>query len=177
MKKFARVLLIVECFVFLLIFAKDLESLIAYNPVFVQKHTTEEWIWFFVAEVLPLASVIVATVYSFLHNKKNGYLLAIAVGLYGVFLMISEAFRVHSRYVSVPPVVAAMALAVFLACIFFHKVPYRKKIAAAAMAVLAVGLLVAHIIAGGISNLMDWGWIYVPPVLIFALLGYILPDK
>lgn len=177
MKKFVRLFLLVESFVFFLVFIKDLEELTNYNPVFGNVHTPESWIWFWVAEGIPMVAMLAAALYSFWNTGKNRYILAVSAVLYGVFLMVSEFVRMHTRYVSVPPVVTAMVLAVFLVCVFFRRIPNRRKIAAGAMAVLAVGLVAAHLISGGFDNLVDWGFLYVPPVLAYSLLGYTLPDK
>jgi len=176
MKKFVRVFLLLDCFVLFLIFVKDLEALSGSNSLFAQIHTPEEWRWLWISEGIPLASMIVASVYSFMHSRKNGYILAIAAALYTVFLLISQPLRVHPNYVSAPPALTAVAAAVYLACVFLKKIPYRRKIALGTMAVLAVTLTVMYCFVGDFSVAMDWILMYIPPLAAFGMLGHILPE-
>ena len=178
MKKFVRIFLFVELFVFFVTVVKDLEALTTVNPLFGDSRTPEEWRWFWVTEVLPFVSLALATVYTFFHTRKNGYMLAIAAVLYSVFLLVSEPIRQHSRYVCAPQVVTAVTVVMYLICVLVPKLPYRRKLAAGAMAVLALSMMVVYLVnEGGFDNVIDWGLLYMPPVIAFSLLGYTLPEK
>ena len=177
MKKIAQVFLFVELFVFFVMVVKDLEALTTVNPLFGESRTWEEWRWFWITDVLPFVSLALATGYTFFHTRKNGYMLAIAAALYSILLLVSESIRVHDRYVCAPLAVTAVTVAMYLVCVLVPKLPHRRKVAAGVMAVLALSMLVTYLVKGGFDNVIDWGLPYMPPVIAFALLGNILPEK
>lgn len=178
MKKIVRLLLLVECFAFFVIFIKDLELLSTSNSLFASMHTAEEWVWLFVGEGLPLLSLAAATVYAFMRRQwKCRYLLAAAIAVYGAFLIVSEPLRVNPNYVSVHPVLTLIAAAAYIACIFTEKIPYRHWIAFGAAMLLAVCLLIAYCVSGGLDSVLDWTPLYVLPLIPLGMLGRILPGK
>ena len=177
MKKLVRVFLFAELFIFLIMIVKDLEALTTVNPLFGPSRTAEEWRWFWIADVIPFAALGLATGYTFFHTRKHSYMLAIAAVLYSVFLLVSELVKVHDRYVCAPLVVTAVTVAMYLVCVLVPKLPQRRKVAAGVMAVLALSMLVVYLVKGGFDNVIDWGLTYMPPVIAFALLGNVLPEK
>lgn len=178
MKKLIRVLLILECIVFVILFVKDIEAMTSFDLMSGATHAAEEWIWLYFSEGLTIASVLLATVYAFSRYLwKKRWLLTAAAGLFGIFLAFSEVLHVDSGYMAPPPVVTLLAIGGYIACIYLIKLPHRRWIACGIMAALMITAILICTIAAGPNALLAWALRYTAPLIPFGLLGLILPER
>lgn len=178
MKKTIRALLLLACLVYVVLFVKDIEAMTTFDLMSGAEHTPEEWTWLFFSEGLTIVSLLLVTVYAFSRYLwKKRWLLAVAVGLYAVFLAFSGMLHVDSSYKALPPVVTLVLMAGYIPCIYAIKLPRRRLIACGVMALQMVGSVTVCLIGAGFSALMPWALRYTAPLILFGLLGLILPDQ
>ena len=187
LKNFSRVLLAFGCLLYVIFFVRDLEVLLEYERIGLSTNDGKTWFWLFYAGLLPLISLGFASAYAFskyLFHKR--WMLTVAVAVMGVFLAFGDLLHVNAEFDALPPVVSLLAAGIYIACIYAPKVPHRRAIAAATMAVLLVGQCLVCGISMGLQTadvsvafraVYVWALCYNAPLIPLALLGLILPEK
>lgn len=178
LKKAVRVLLLLGCIVYLVLFVKDLESILDYQKLSGIQQEPKLWFWLFFGEFLPVVSLAFATVYAFSKRLwKMRWALTVAVALMCIMLAFSDVLHINETYVALYPAVALLAGAIYITCVYAVKALYRRYIAAGTLAVL----LIAYCVAGGIDNSVyiafNWSLRYAGPLIPLGLLGLILPER
>jgi len=178
MKKFLRVLLLLACVVYLVLFVRDVESVLDYRLLTQIEPSPKTWFWLCFSGLMTLGSVVFATVYVFSkYLWKRRWALTVAMALAGIFVAFSEVAHVNEYFRALHPVVGIMAAAIYITCIFAVKVPHRRYIACGTLAAFLVSYCIVGGIADGVAAAFDWSLRYAGPLIPLGLLGLILPDQ
>lgn len=186
-KKIAGALLAFLSLLYFIWFVRDLETLIDYEKLGFGTDGTRTWVWMLFSNIMPIAGLIFAAVYAFSKRLwERRWMLTVAVALMGVFLAFSELMHVNEEYEALPPAVTLAAVGIYIACIYAPKVPNRRPVACAVLAVLTVSVCVLCGVSMGLqfqdatiafNAVYIWGLTYTMPLVPMALLGLCLPER
>lgn len=178
MKKYARIYLILDILYFICEFVNTIRFEIRFDIAFNRpvSFSASDWLELIVFYIIPICSLTLALIHSFLLTWKSKLLLIISSLLYIAYLIIPEFVYIYSNYVTAPIIVIVLIFAGYIVCILQPKIPNRCWIAFLLMALLIACLSVTYWLDEQWMSLLTWGSICAAPLISFAMLGYILPE-